>query len=246
MSIRHRFSSALQVVLVKTFSFRSVLSTGVITKLRDPIRLCRRPYLAAWLDILQTLRAHLPGLVDRLLAAPTGGFQLDSRARAVSREGLSLLLRRPWDPAATGLTRRRLARLPGNPVLVVAPPGPADPKLVSRRMRLWNNQLGCLGKVIVINMPPPRGEAGNRTPVGNYLYQVIVSFVGSSIGIYFFLPDGVRHTDKSARDQARSRRSASGVTWLGCRCCHCCACCRLGKACWAGKLFFGVFEHCVC
>ena len=131
-----------------------------------------RPYLAAWLDILQTLRAHLPGLVDRLLAAPTGGFQLDSRARAVSREGLSLLLRRPWDPAATGLTRRRLARLPGNPVLVVAPPGPADPKLVSRRMRLWNNQLGCLGKVIVINMPPPRGEAGNRTPVGNYLYQV--------------------------------------------------------------------------
>ena len=205
-----------------------------------------RPYLAAWLDILQTLRAHLPGLVDRLLAAPTGGFQLDSRARAVSREGLSLLLRRPWDPAATGLTRRRLARLPGNPVLVVAPPGPADPKLVSRRMRLWNNQLGCLGKVIVINMPPPRGEAGNRTPVGNYLYQVIVSFVGSSIGIYFFLPDGVRHTDKSARDQARSRRSASGVTWLGRRCCHCCACCRLGKACWAGKLFFGVFEHCVC
>ena len=47
----------------------------------------------------------------------------------------------------SGLTRRRLARLPGNPVLVVAPPGPADPKLVSRRMRLWNNQLGCLGKV---------------------------------------------------------------------------------------------------
>ena len=24
----------------------------------------------------------------------------------------------------------------------------------------------------MINMPPPRGEAGNRTPVGNYLYQV--------------------------------------------------------------------------
>ena len=62
-----------------------------------------RPYLAAWLDILQTLRSHLPGLVDRLLAAPTGGFQLDSRARAVSREGLNLLLRRPWDPAATGM-----------------------------------------------------------------------------------------------------------------------------------------------
>lgn len=132
-----------------------------------------RPYLSAWLDILQTLRAKLPSLVERILAAPTGGFQLDSRTKAVSKEGLALLLNRPWDPAANGLTRRRLARLPGNPILVVAPPGPADPRVMSRRMRLWNNQLGCLGKVIVINMPPPRGEAGRRTPVNNYLYQMV-------------------------------------------------------------------------
>merc|ERR1719187_656878 len=137
-----------------------------------------RPYLVAWLDILQTLRSHLPGLVDRLLAAPTGGFQLDSRARAVSREGLNLLLRRPWDPAASGLTRRRLARLPGNPVLVVAPPGPADVRLMSRRMRLWNNQLGCLGKVIVINMPAPRGEMAGRTLVNHYLYQMVSATLG--------------------------------------------------------------------
>ena len=66
-----------------------------------------RAYLAAWLDILQTLRPKLPSLVERLLAAPAGGFQLDSRARAVSREGLAVLLRRPWDPAATSLNRSR-------------------------------------------------------------------------------------------------------------------------------------------
>ena len=76
-------------------------------------------------------------------------------------------------------------------MLVVAPPGPADPKLMSRRMRLWNNQLGCLGRwwlgdyspttpanttvcrVIVINMPPPKGEASTRTPLNNYLYQMV-------------------------------------------------------------------------
>ena len=45
------------------------------------------------------------------------------------------------------VARRRLGRLPGSPILVVAPPGPSDPRLVSRRMRLWNNQLGCMGKV---------------------------------------------------------------------------------------------------
>ena len=64
-------------------------------------------------------------------------FQCQTLPHSLSKSAHSL----------SGLTRRRLARLPGNPVLVVAPPGPADPKLVSRRMRLWNNQLGCLGKV---------------------------------------------------------------------------------------------------
>jgi len=136
-----------------------------------------RPYLAAWLDVLQTLRARLPALVERLVAAPAGGFHLDSAARRVSREGLHLLLRRPWDPAATGLTRRRLARLPGAPVLVVAPPGPQDPRAASRRMRLWNNQLGCLGKVIVINVNlGPRGEAREgRAPANHYLYQMVTA-----------------------------------------------------------------------
>ena len=136
-----------------------------------------RPYLAAWLDVLQTLRARLPALVDRLVAAPAGGFHLDSAARRVSREGLHLLLRRPWDPAATGLSRRRLARLPGNPVLVVAPPGPQDPRVASRRMRLWNNQLGCLGKVIVININLGlRGEGREgRTSANHYLYQMVTA-----------------------------------------------------------------------
>ncbi len=69
----------------------------------------------------------------------------------VCAEGLGTLLKRSWDPAISSqsaVRRLPLAKLPGNPVILVSPPGPADPRLISRRMRLWNNQLGCLGKVI--------------------------------------------------------------------------------------------------
>ncbi len=73
-------------------------------------------------------------------------------------EGLGTLLKRSWDPAISSqsaVRRLPLAKLPGNPVILVSPPGPADPRLISRRMRLWNNQLGCLGKVIgVVTIMP--------------------------------------------------------------------------------------------
>ncbi len=38
-------------------------------------------------------------------------------------DGLALLLRRPWDPAAKSITKSKLEQLPGNPVIIVAPPG---------------------------------------------------------------------------------------------------------------------------
>ena len=38
-------------------------------------------------------------------------------------EGFSVLLNRPWDPAASSITRRRLDKLPGNPIIIVAPSG---------------------------------------------------------------------------------------------------------------------------
>merc|ERR1719233_2098064 len=135
------------------------------------------PHLSAWLDILQTLRAKVPQLLDRLLAGPAS-HHIDPRARTIAQEGLAGLLRRPWDPAASSLARRRLGRLPGNPILIVAPPGPADPRTMSRRLRLWNNQLGCLGKVIVINMPAPRGDAAVKTLVNSYLHQMVSATLG--------------------------------------------------------------------
>ena len=45
---------------------------------------------------------------------------------------------------------KRLPRLPGNPIIVVAPPGPdnRENKSFNKRMKLWNSQLGMLGKVL--------------------------------------------------------------------------------------------------
>jgi hypothetical protein len=111
----------------------------------------------------------------------------------ICTEGLATLLKRSWDPALShqSLHRRLLLKLPGNPVLLVAPPGPTTTHLVSRRMRGWNNQLGCLGKVIVINMPTPRrGEAAAlRTSVRQHLFQMISATLAKGslfLFIFFF------------------------------------------------------------
>ncbi|XP_076463994.1 KAT8 regulatory NSL complex subunit 3-like [Babylonia areolata] len=106
--------------------------------------------LACYLDALQTLKAKVPSLVEKMVSgAPP-------KHPSLSHESLGLLLKRPWDPVGTALTQQKLKKLPGNPLLLIAPSGPTQSGSShtghAKRLKFWQVHLNSLGKTILTNM----------------------------------------------------------------------------------------------
>lgn len=111
--------------LFATFSWDMKLLTWLHTTL---LECCNASTLAVYLDVLQSLKAKVPHLVDR------------------HPELMNQLLKRPWDPVQPLLAQYKPRKLPGNPVVIVTPSGymPA----AGPRLRFWNHQLSTLCKVL--------------------------------------------------------------------------------------------------
>ncbi|XP_313778.6 KAT8 regulatory NSL complex subunit 3 [Anopheles gambiae] len=95
-------------------------------------------YLAIYIDMLQTLHAKLPLLVDKMIFGSTLN---------IGQELLGPVLKKPWEPIVTPKNRK----LPGQPFIVVVPSVPT--LLPSPRHQKWFTLFSTMSPVVVIQPP---------------------------------------------------------------------------------------------
>ena len=115
-------------------------------------------YLAAYVDILQTLKAKLPNLVDKMVFG---------RPLNINQELLGPVLKKPWEPIVAHKNRK----LPGQPFIVVVPSGP-NMGSPSTRLQKWYSLFATMASVIPITMPP-QGSTGVKHTVQSVAEQMV-------------------------------------------------------------------------
>ncbi|KAK1787050.1 hypothetical protein P4O66_017432 [Electrophorus voltai] len=124
--------------------------------------------LAAYLDVLQTLKSKVPSLIERMLPASS------TKSGAAGAEALSLLLKRPWDPAVGVLSQNKpvqqTSRFPFDPDLSI---GTNSAHLVN----LPTNEI-----LAVTALVPGKGKASVRLSVCLSVIPVS-SHVGSAANV---------------------------------------------------------------
>ncbi|XP_012268871.2 KAT8 regulatory NSL complex subunit 3 [Athalia rosae] len=123
-------------------------------------------YMAIYLDILQTLRLKIPQLIDKMIAVQPN---LNAKAGSITWETLGPLLKRSWDPVVSSLNANRPKKLPGNPILIIAPSGVGTS--VTSRQHKWTSQLGALG--MVVNVHTHIGLTANRMTMMACMEQLV-------------------------------------------------------------------------
>ncbi|XP_057339743.1 KAT8 regulatory NSL complex subunit 3 [Microplitis mediator] len=124
-----------------------------------------RDGLVIYFDILQTLRAKIPQLVDRMIAPVPNAVV---KPGSIPLESLNAVLKRSWDPLAICMNNNRPKKLPGNPILIVVPSGINN---VSPRQHKWITQLGALGMLVTVHSH--LGLAANKMTMMTCLEQLV-------------------------------------------------------------------------
>lgn len=96
-------------------------------------------YLGAYMDILQTMKAKIPSLIDKMMFG---------RPLNINQELLGPVLKKPWEPSVSHKSRK----LPGQAVLIIAPSSPIMTTPTSSRLQRWYTLFSTMANVVPVQM----------------------------------------------------------------------------------------------
>ncbi|XP_055923580.1 KAT8 regulatory NSL complex subunit 3 [Eupeodes corollae] len=115
-------------------------------------------YMASYLDILQTLKAKLPTLIDKMLFG---------RPMNTSQELLAPVLKKQWEPTLITAKNRRL---PQASIIIAIPSIPISGTVPSR-LQKWYQYLSTITQIVQVTLPA--GSSMAKQPLENIAEQIV-------------------------------------------------------------------------